>query len=87
MMKAFFQKIYSKMKPYIGYIAAFLGVILGFLLLKPKKHYSAADELKQQQDVRGEKADEILNETEELTKSTDQKIKDVMQKRKERRGL
>ena len=86
-MKQFFQKIWQKVKSYLGYIAAFLGAVIGFILLRTKRAPSAADELKKQQDIRGEKADEIMKETDQIVKVVDEKIKDMMEKRNERRSL
>ena len=86
-MKQFFQKIFQKVKPYLGYIAAFLGAVVGFIFWRSKRTSSTVDELKKQQDIRDEKTDEIMKETDYILKDADEKIKDMMEKRNERSSL
>ena len=36
-IKTWFKNLWVRIKPYIGYIGAFLGGVLGFLFLRQKK--------------------------------------------------
>ena len=73
-IKTWFKNLGTRIKPYIGYIGAFLGGILGFLFLRRKKTPSVAGELEKQQEVREDKADEIMQETGQILQNADDRI-------------
>ena len=83
-IKEFFQRFWQKAKPYVGYAGAFVGGVITFLFLQKKKQPSPAKELIKQQEVREDKAEQILQNTEQILDSADSKIENYFENNKKR---
>ena len=83
-IKEFFQGLWQKVKPYVGYVGAFVGGVITFIFLQKKKQPSPAEELIKQQEVREDKAEHILQDAEPILNSADSKIENYFENNKKR---
>lgn len=78
--------LWQKTKPYVGYIAAFLGGLVCLILLGRKIRYvSSYEDLKANQEKREKEAAKVVENAEKVKENTDQLINDYYKRKNERR--
>lgn len=81
-LKKWFISILQKLKPYLGYVAAFIGGILAFLLLGKKRSKSSIyEDKKKQQEERIKEAEK----TEQSVKDSLEKANEIIEKYEEKK--
>lgn len=81
-LKKWFVSIFQKLKPYLGYVAAFVGGMLAFLLLGRKRTKSSLyEDKKKSQEERIKEAEK----TEQNVKDSLEKANEIIEKYEERK--
>ena len=85
-IKSFFSQLRQKTKPYVGYIAAFLGGLICLILFGRKTRYvSSYEDLKANQEKREKEATKVTENAEKIKENTDQLVNDYYKRKNERR--
>lgn len=85
-IKSFFSWLWQKVKPYVGYIAAFLGGLICLILLGRKTRYvSSYEELRDSQEKREKEAAKVVGDAEKIKENTDQLVNDYYKRKNKRR--
>ena len=85
-IKGFLSRLWQKTKPYVGYIAAFLGGLICLILLGRKTRYvSSYEDLRASQEKREKEAAKVVENAEKVKENTDQLVNDYYKRKNERR--